>query len=510
MAKVAKRSTVVTVAIVLLLGVWAVAVGAYLARTGGHGAAALPPPKENMAGAKERWVGIYQGGTKIGYGYSGLRTLADGYYLVTDTKIQLQILNQVQKIDLSLRARLGPDYAIRRLSFEMQSNLMNLKAEGRVEGNELILALTTAGATVEQRLPFDQPPTLGREFVMAERLAAAKPGESFSFSEFDPTTQRSIPIVAAVVGEEALPVGATAIPCVKVEVTYAGQSEFTWISKDGEIQKTISPATGFEYRLETQAEATTVDWERAGTVDLAAALMVKSNTALPNPRGLKKLRARLLDAPLDHLDLQAPGRQRAEGNRIEIAVETPPAPPGYALPIAASLPEKSEELAAFLAPTAFIQSADPKILAAAEEAADGAGDAVTAAERLAAWVADQVADSMVVTIPSALDTLANKRGACKEHTVLFVALARALGLPARPVSGIVYSEQVAEGFYYHAWAEVWLGGPDGSGGWVAVDPTFKQFPADATHIKLKEGELGDMIQLMQVIGKLRVEVEDYQ
>jgi hypothetical protein len=69
---------------------------------------------------------------------------------------------------------------------------------------------------------------------------------------------------------------------------------------------------------------------------------------------------------------------------------------------------------------------------------------------------------------------------------------------------------VAEGFYYHAWAEVWLGGSDGSGSWVAVDPTFKQFPADATHIKLKEGELGDMIQLMQVIGKLRVEVEDYR
>jgi asparagine synthetase B (glutamine-hydrolysing) len=51
-------------------------------------------------------------------------------------------------------------------------------------------------------------------------------------------------------------------------------------------------------------------------------------------------------------------------------------------------------------------------------------------------------------------------------------------------------------------------GPDGNGAWIAVDPTFNQVPADATHIKLVEGDLDKMLDLMQVMGKLQVKVED--
>ena len=51
-----------------------------------------------------------------------------------------------------------------------------------------------------------------------------------------------------------------------------------------------------------------------------------------------------------------------------------------------------------------------------------------------------------------------------------MALARSAGLPARTVSGLIY---LNDRFYYHAWAEVYLAD------WIAVDPTFDQFPADA-------------------------------
>jgi transglutaminase-like putative cysteine protease len=67
-----------------------------------------------------------------------------------------------------------------------------------------------------------------------------------------------------------------------------------------------------------------------------------------------------------------------------------------------------------------------------------------------------------------------------------------------------------EGFYYHAWAEVWLSDPAGQGRWVAVDPTFNQVPADATHLRLVEGDFERMLNVMQVMGKLRVEVVEYQ
>jgi transglutaminase-like putative cysteine protease len=78
-----------------------------------------------------------------------------------------------------------------------------------------------------------------------------------------------------------------------------------------------------------------------------------------------------------------------------------------------------------------------------------------------------------------------------------VALARSLGLPARAVAGLVYLDG---SFFYHAWPEVWLGD------WVAVDPTFGQTPADATHLRFTTGSLAQQVEIARLIGALSIEV----
>ena len=55
-------------------------------------------------------------------------------------------------------------------------------------------------------------------------------------------------------------------------------------------------------------------------------------------------------------------------------------------------------------------------------------------------------------------------------------------------------------FYYHAWAEVYLND------WIAVDPTFDQYPADAAHIRVAPGGLARQIELVPLIGRLKLEV----
>ena len=77
---------------------------------------------------------------------------------------------------------------------------------------------------------------------------------------------------------------------------------------------------------------------------------------------------------------------------------------------------------------------------------------------------------------SSLTALESLSGDCTEHTVLFIALARAAGIPARICSGIAFAQQDA--FYYHFWAEVYVGR------WVQMDPTWGQTIADANHIQL--------------------------
>lgn len=93
-------------------------------------------------------------------------------------------------------------------------------------------------------------------------------------------------------------------------------------------------------------------------------------------------------------------------------------------------------------------------------------------------------------------------GECQSHAKLYAALARSVGLPARVVNGLVHLPDIGKnGLLYHAWNEVYLGR------WVAIDATLGQFPADATHIKLTEGEgLAATIPLAAVVGKLQIKI----
>jgi transglutaminase-like putative cysteine protease len=154
-------------------------------------------------------------------------------------------------------------------------------------------------------------------------------------------------------------------------------------------------------------------------------------------------------------------------------------------------------------PTLPVQHLD--IQKKAREVVGDAADRTEATQRLVDFVFDYVAKEPTVGVPNGLEVLYSRRGDCNEHTALFSSLARAAGIPTRIAAGVVYSTSIgAKGaFYYHAWPEVRLGGPTD---WVPVDPTFGQFPADATHLKLVEGDLDRQVEILGVIGRLKLAV----
>jgi hypothetical protein len=69
---------------------------------------------------------------------------------------------------------------------------------------------------------------------------------------------------------------------------------------------------------------------------------------------------------------------------------------------------------------------------------------------------------------------------CRGYTILFAALSRAAGVPARPVWGVLFLPP--KGFASHNWNEVYIAGC----GWVPVDPqkpeTFGWLPIDRVRI----------------------------
>jgi transglutaminase-like putative cysteine protease len=72
-----------------------------------------------------------------------------------------------------------------------------------------------------------------------------------------------------------------------------------------------------------------------------------------------------------------------------------------------------------------------------------------------------------------LQTLASRRGSCRDFATLMMEAARALGFAARFVSGYLYVPERDSGERYlgsgstHAWCQIYLPGA----GWVEFDPT---------------------------------------
>jgi transglutaminase-like putative cysteine protease len=126
-------------------------------------------------------------------------------------------------------------------------------------------------------------------------------------------------------------------------------------------------------------------------------------------------------------------------------------------------------------------------------------DAFQAAKRICRWVDTNIRDVGTAALSNAVETLKSRQGDCTEHTVLFVALARAVGIPARECAGIVAIEG-GEGLYYHAWPEVWVGE------WVAMDPTLHQIVADATHLKFAHGGAEQLTRIIGLFGRLKAKV----
>jgi transglutaminase-like putative cysteine protease len=118
--------------------------------------------------------------------------------------------------------------------------------------------------------------------------------------------------------------------------------------------------------------------------------------------------------------------------------------------------------------------ADPASPAAVEQALDALTTAISR---------DFTYDRTVTNVYSAVDDVLTLRaGVCQDFAHLFIAVARAMGVPARYVSGYIHSPGEREATASHAWAEAWVPGL----GWIGFDATH---PVRTTphHVKLAVG-----------------------
>ena len=155
------------------------------------------------------------------------------------------------------------------------------------------------------------------------------------------------------------------------------------------------------------------------------------------------------------------------------------------------------DTAEYLKSSILVESDKPSIVNRAKKIAGRETDAYTAAKKVVAWVGQNMEKDYGASADRATDVLRTMKGDCTEHSLLSIALLRALKIPARRVDGLVYvqNEDGVPALYWHEWVEVWVGT------WTQLDPTFDQPVADATHFALGE-ESG--AEIMPLLGELKV------
>ena len=233
----------------------------------------------------------------------------------------------------------------------------------------------------------------------------------------------------------------------------------------------------------------------AAPIDLVMKTRIPLDRRIDDPRALAKLSLRMTGGARERVP-DDPPRQRVESGLLHIIQEPVPHAAASGMPPRGA---DAPALAAYTDPSPFVESDDPAIVSLAQGIVGDEQDPVAAARKLVDWVTTQIDKEPSLTVPSAREVAKSRRGDCNEHAVLLTALARAVGIPARVVAGTVYGDLGSpgdEGFYYHAWSELWLGS------WVSADAVFGQMPADATHVKLLEGGPERHMALAEVIGQL--------
>ena len=483
-------SLVVRAAIILL---WLGMIGVLVQRTyfDGRGSYARAGSAASQLRPREEWMGMYWGEDKVGYTVSKIQRARDGYQMDEQAVMDLTVMGTSQRVDTEITSLVDNAFNLRSFSFRMLSNLFSFTAAGKVNGSRLQLELTSGAGTKRTAIDLKEAPCLAsslKPLFLAEGLAV---GKQLRYSVFDPATMASVPVDIAVECKEHLEIRGTSIECYRLRSTFKGITLRSWIDEEGNTMREESPL-GLLLVRESKVDALTGNW-RGTKRDFitASAIPVDNPITEDSPAYLK---VRLQNCDLEGFDLSSE-RQVLQADTLEITREDLSALPGCAIPVG------GKEMQEYLSPTPFIQSADPALRRQAGEIIGDERDALKAAMLIQQWVYRTIEKKPTLSIPSALDVLKLKVGDCNEHAVLFVALCRAAGIPGKFCAGLVYNQG---SFYYHAWSEVF------AGGWVSVDPTLDQLPADATHIRLVEGGLDRQLEIVRLIGVLKVEVVEYR
>ncbi|HET8899871.1 MAG TPA: transglutaminase-like domain-containing protein [Rhodanobacteraceae bacterium] len=448
--------------------------------------------------ADETWMTVLADGRKVGSAHNQ-RTVTG------DTVISRQSLTlvfersgthlRVSSVETDTETLSGEP-----LAFESRTDSAGSRSEvrgTRQPDGRFALTRRVGSSTQESLLDWPANALLAEGQRLASLHALKQAGDTLALVAYDPQSGAALHLTATAIGPEKVDLPGGEETLLRVEETTAlpvGETRSTvWLDSTGNARKIRLQAAGITLDMLACSKAC------AEAPTQAADVFAHSMTQLPRrltPRDLAgTLRYHLRSRDGRPLHFATTNEQRVESDGKN----------GWLVRVGPA--DGNREAAPTADDThanAWLQADNAEIRTAARKAVGTLVDSDARMRRLTAFVRQHIRDKdLSVGYATALDTLHSRQGDCTEHAVLLAALARALDIPARVVTGLAYAPNYAgqtNVLVPHAWVQAWV-----NGRWHSFDAALGQF--DAGHIALDVGN-GDPWRFfagLDTLGRIRVD-----
>jgi len=440
----------------------------------------------NSQRPQETWMNIYQNKKKIGVVHRKFSEAGKYFHFNENIFMQINTMGVTQALNILTEGDLNPDLTLSSFNFNLDSGIFHFNAHGQIIKNKLILFTGSPEAQQKSEIPLKDIPRISGNIYETAFRANLEKDSTRSFSIFDPSTMSIRTIKVTRAADEIIPVMRKRTLTKKYCTDFMDTKNCAWLSKEGDVVKETGILGISMEKVDRQKAMEGIAAE--SSVDFTQISSIPSNVPIGGADKLREIKIKI-NGISDALFLNG-DRQNFNRNILTITKEH--------LPSSSTLNNNfSGEIAAFLKPSSLIQSGDPHVKMQLEKIIKPSDSTEQKARKIIDWVYRNIEKKPTLSVPDALEVLKNKSGACKEHSVLTVALLRAAGIPAQMEAGLVY---LHGRFYYHAWCVLYLGK------WITSDSVFNQFPADVTHIRLVRGDSDQQVNIIGVIGKIKLEV----
>lgn len=211
---------------------------------------------------RERWLGVYRKGKKIGYTSYALEKVLgeEGFEFVhsVESFLALDLLGQKLGAKFHGHLTLDSDFRPKELKLDaLIADRIPIEASGRAEGDDFVL---TVSQSQTQLLSLRVPRAelfLGDGLVPSLPISGLRVGDTFSVPCFDPMTMSQAHAEVKVVGTDVIEVEGLLTDVFILETHYRDLESRSWVTTGGELvrQRFGPPLEDIVLRRESRAEA---------------------------------------------------------------------------------------------------------------------------------------------------------------------------------------------------------------------------------------------------------------